>query len=67
MAGMLHRIECHLNSLQYQHILHNVVLPSVRMLYLNGIIHFQQDHSSIRDSRVVEEWLSLQAEVELID
>jgi hypothetical protein len=28
--------------------------------------HFQQDHSSIHDSRVVQEWLSLQADVELI-
>jgi hypothetical protein len=30
------------------------------------IIHFQQDQSSIHNSRVVQEWLSLQAEVELI-
>jgi hypothetical protein len=37
------------------------------MLYPKGIIHFQQDHSSIHDSRVVQEWLSLQADVELID
>jgi len=58
-AGMLHRIESHLDSLQYQHILQNVMLPSVRMLYPNGKIHFQQDHSSIHDSRVVQEWLSL--------
>ena len=62
-AGMLHRIEGHLDSLQYQ----NVMVPSVRMLYPDGIIHFQQDHSSIHDSHVVQEWLSLQADVELID
>jgi hypothetical protein len=37
------------------------------MLYPDGIIHFQQDHPTIHDSRVVQEWLSLQAEVELID
>ena len=66
-AEMLHRIEGHLDSLQYQHILQNVVLPSVRMLYPDGIIHFQQDHSYIHDSRVVQGWLSLQADVELID
>ena len=42
-------------------------VPSVRMLYPDGIIHLQQDHSSIHDSRVVQEWLSRQAEVELID
>jgi len=37
------------------------------MLYPDGIIHFQQDQPSFHDSRVVQEWLSLQAEVELID
>jgi len=36
------------------------------MLYPDVIINFQQDHS-IHDSRVVQEWLWLQAEVELID
>jgi hypothetical protein len=37
------------------------------MLYLNDIIHFQQDHSSIQDSFVVQEWLSLQADIKLTD
>jgi hypothetical protein len=37
------------------------------MLYPEGIIHLQQDYSSIHDSRVVQEWLSRQADVELID
>jgi hypothetical protein len=31
------------------------------------VIQFQQHHSSIHDSRVVQEWLSRQADVELID
>ena len=66
-AGMLHRIEGHLDSLQYQHISQNVMLPSVWMLYPDGTIHFQQDHSSIHDSCVIQEWLSLQADIELID
>jgi len=66
-AGMFHLIEGHLDSLQYQHILQYVMLPSVWMLYPDGIIHFQQDHSSIHDSRVVQEWLLLQADVKLID
>ena len=66
-AGMLHRIEGHLDNLQYQHILQNVMLLSVQMLNPNGIFHFQQDHTSLHDSRVVQEWLSLQADVELID
>jgi hypothetical protein len=42
-------------------------VPSVRMLYPDDIIHLQQDHSSIHDSHVVQEWLSRQADIELID
>jgi hypothetical protein len=42
-------------------------VPSVRMLYPDGIIHLQQDHSSNHDSRVVQEWLLWQADVEFID
>jgi hypothetical protein len=64
---MLYQIEGHLDSLQYKHILENVMVPSVQMLYPDGVIHFQQDHSSIHDCRVVQEWLLLQANVELID
>jgi len=33
-AGILHRIEGHLDGLQYQHILQNVTVPSVRMFYI---------------------------------
>jgi len=57
-AGILHRIGGHLDGLQYQHILQNIMVPSVRMLYPEGMIHLQQDHPSIHDSRVVQEWLS---------
>jgi hypothetical protein len=32
------------------------------MLSPDGIIHFQQGHSSIQYSRLVQEWLSLQAD-----
>jgi len=66
-AGVLHYIECHLDGLQYQHILQNVMVPSVWMLYPDGIIILQQDHSSIQDSPVVQEWLSRQADVGLLD
>jgi hypothetical protein len=37
------------------------------MLYPDSITNLQQDHSSIHDSRVVQEWLSRQADVKLID
>ena len=65
-AGVLHLIDGHLDSIQYKHILQNVVVPSVRLLYRDGIIHFQQDYS-VHDSRVVQERLSLQADVDLTD
>ena len=64
---MLHRIECHLDGFQYTHILQNVIVPYVRTLYPRGIIQFQQDHSSIHDCRVVQEWILLQADIELTD
>jgi hypothetical protein len=64
-AGMIHLIG-RLDGLQYKQILQKVTVPYVRMLYPDGIIHFQQDHSSIHDSRVVQERLSLRANVEII-
>jgi hypothetical protein len=42
------------------------MVPSVRMLYPDGETQFQQEYS-IHDSHVVQEWLSRQADVELID
>jgi len=42
-TGVLHHIEGHLDGLQYQHILQNVMVPSVWMLYPDGKIHLQQD------------------------
>ena len=58
-AGLLHRIDGHLDCLLYKHILLKVMVPSVHMLYPDGIIHFQQVHSSIYYSHVVQECLSL--------
>jgi len=49
-AGVLHHIEGHLDGLHYPHILQNLTVPSVQMLYPEVIIHLQQDHSSIHDS-----------------
>ena len=55
-AGVLLCIEGQLDSLHYQHILQDVMVPSVLMLYPDGIIHLHQDHPSIHDSRVA--WMS---------
>jgi hypothetical protein len=46
--------------------LQNVMVPSVQMLYPDGIIHLQQDHFRINDSHMVQERLLRQAS-ELID
>jgi len=43
------------------------MVPSVRMLYSDGITQFQQDHHSNHDACVIQEWLSLQANAKLID
>ena len=37
------------------------------MLYPDGIIHLQQEHSSILDSRVVQERVAWQADVKILD
>jgi len=66
-AGVFHRIEGHLDGLHYQHILQNVTVPSVWIFHPDGIILLQQDHFSIHDSRVIQEWLSRQADLELFD
>jgi hypothetical protein len=66
-AGILHCIVEHLDGLQYKHILKHVMVPSVRMLYPDGVIWFQQEHSSIHNPHIVQEWLSQQTNVGLID
>jgi hypothetical protein len=43
------------------------MVPSVRVIYPDGVILFQQDHSPIHHFRVVQEWLSRQADVEIFD
>jgi hypothetical protein len=64
---MLHRMG-HLDGLQCKHILQNVMVSSERLLYTDRTTQFQQDYSSVHDTRVVvHEWLSLQADVELIN
>lgn len=57
-AGILHRIEGTLNSEQYAHILKNVMLPSVRMLYGDGEFVLQEDHSPVHKSAFVQQQLT---------
>ena len=49
-AKILHPTEGNLDGLHYQHILENVTVPPVWMLYPEFLIHLQQDHSYIHDS-----------------
>jgi hypothetical protein len=56
----------HLDGLQCKHILQNVKVPS-KNASPGGKTQFHEEHSSIHDSYVVPEWLSLHADVELID
>ena len=71
--GMLHRIEERgpntraLNALQYVHVLENVMVPSVRVLYPEGVIQFQQDNSPIHTCQMVQEWFARQDQVDLVD
>jgi len=43
-----------MDDLHYRHVLQNVTVPSVRMLYQGVIMNLQQDHFSIYDSRVIQ-------------
>lgn len=62
-AGILLRLEQHLNSLQHN-ILKNVRVSSVKRIYPEKLTQFQQHHS-IHHSRVLREWQSPQAHVEI--
>jgi hypothetical protein len=43
-AGILHFVEEHPDGLQYKYILKHVIVPSVRVLYTNRVIHLKQDY-----------------------
>jgi hypothetical protein len=45
--GLLHRIASRLDGAQYFHILRDIVVPSVREMYRDGVINFQQDQSPV--------------------
>lgn len=67
-TGILPHTEDHLDGLQYWHISKNVMVPSVRVPCPDGVIQFQQDHSSSHawHTHVVQEWLLWQANIKLI-
>ena len=64
--GVLHRVENRLTAEQYLHILKNVMLPSVRSIYPDGVIQFQQDRSPIHTARLVHNWLASQGDIDVL-
>jgi hypothetical protein len=65
--GLLHRIDGRLDGAQYLHILRDIMVPSVREMYRDGVINFQQDQSPVHNSQFLQEWLEDQNEVEFLD
>jgi hypothetical protein len=65
--GLLHRIDGRLDGAQYLHILRDIMVPSMREMYPDGVIHFQQDQSPVHKSQLLRGWLADQNEVELLD
>jgi hypothetical protein len=65
--GLPHRIDCRLYGAQYLHILRDIMVPSVREMYPDGVINFQQDQSPVHKSHLLQGWLADQNEVELLD
>jgi hypothetical protein len=64
---MLQCIGVYLDSLQYRLISKHVMVPSIRVFFLDAVVQFQEDHSPIHEPRVLQELLSWQANVELND
>jgi hypothetical protein len=48
--GLLHRIDGRLDGAQYLHILTDIMVPSVREMYPDGVINFQQDQFFVHKS-----------------
>jgi hypothetical protein len=64
---LLHRTDGRLNGAQYLHILRYIMVPSVREMFPDGVINFQQDQSPVHKLQLFQGWLLDQNEVELLD
>jgi hypothetical protein len=65
--GFLHRTDGRLDGAQYLHILKDITVPSVREMYPEGVINFEQDQSPVHKSQLPQGWFADQNEVELLD
>lgn len=64
--GELTEIGGRMNGKTYLQILQEVMLPTVRVAYPEGQIYFVHDNCAVHRSRMVKEWLSLQADITVI-
>lgn len=65
--GELVEIGGRMNSERYLEVLQDVMLPSVRVAYPVGQIYLVQDNCSVHRSRLVQEWLSSQEEITVLN
>jgi hypothetical protein len=65
--GLLHRIDGRLDWVQYLHILRDIMVPSVREMYPDGVNNFQQEQSPVHKSQLLQGWFADQNRVELLD
>jgi hypothetical protein len=61
--GELVEVNGRMNGQQYVEILRDVMLPTVRTCYPEGIIYLCQDNCRVHTCRVVEEWLATQEDI----
>ena len=64
--GGIYRIHGRLNAHKYVELL-DETLPEIKAHMGDGILHWQQDNSSVHNSTVVQSWLQSQPDVELVD
>lgn len=56
--GELVEVSGRMNAEQYVEILRDIMIPTVRLHYPEGIIYLCQDNCRVHTSRVVEQWLA---------
>ena len=61
--GELVEVSGRMTGEQYVEILRDVMIPTVRLHYPEGIIYLCQDNCRVHTCRVVQEWFATQPEV----
>ncbi|KAJ4436458.1 hypothetical protein ANN_19091 [Periplaneta americana] len=66
-AGLLERIHERFTAEVYEHILANVMIPSVRKRYPEGTLFFQQDTHPIQTANRIQRWFTRRRDVDPVD